>query len=101
MVTCITLLQILPLIIRSGNGQCKMPNPSALNLSEEKLSVVFVENPTASYKAQCGYDAMTFLTVSSIACPKMKQAFPHLVLQTEDGWVIHEWVSSMALCILL
>jgi hypothetical protein len=78
-----------------------MPNPSDLNVSKEKLYVVFVENPTASYKAQCGYDPMTFLSVGSIACPKMKEAFPHLVRQKEDGWDIHEWVSSMTLCILV
>jgi hypothetical protein len=104
MVVCFTVLQVLLLII-SSDHPWKMPNPSELNVPNETLSVIFIENPTASYDAQHhGHNELSFLPINNIACPKIKQAFPHLVFAVtgeDSDWVIYEWVSSMTLSILL
>ncbi len=74
-----------------------MPNPSKLNISREKLSVVFVGNQGTLIDAQNDYDDLTFISVvDTPACHKMKQCFPNLVHETESGWVIYDWVSSMS-----
>ncbi|KAF8324810.1 hypothetical protein F5887DRAFT_1086014 [Amanita rubescens] len=70
-----------------------MPNPEQLNISSEKLSVVFVANPSALHDAQNDYDNLTFLSVvDTPACHKMKKCFPNLVHETESGWDIYDWL---------
>lgn len=78
----------------------KMADPSMLNFPREKLSVVFVENPSALHDAKNGYDDLTSMSVADTpACHKMKQHFPNIVHETENGWDIYDWVSSRSVVI--
>ena len=62
---------------------------------------MFVENPNALHDANNGYDDLTSMSViDTPACHKMKQCFPNLVHKTENGWDIHDWVSSRSIAVL-